>query len=187
VPHPTTVMKLTTRRGSAGVDGFNEALSARPAESKVLRTNRIRADTMVALANTCIRLTRGCWPRRYVGSLRRVSRSLSLQEVQQRFETLHAQHVSQTVVAAKASEPCDRSRCQLGGFEIPILHPPGQATEDLQLVADGGGRVTPLRQPHWATATSGSNRRGFLRVPDMTRLCPGAPCSDTRSLRTRWN
>ena len=47
VPHPTTLMKLTTRCGSAAVDGLNEALLAKAAEAKLLRTNRVRADTTV--------------------------------------------------------------------------------------------------------------------------------------------
>ena len=51
VPHPTTLMKLTTRCGSAAVDGLNEALLAKAAEAKVLRTNRVRADTTVVPAN----------------------------------------------------------------------------------------------------------------------------------------
>ena len=36
-------MKLTTRCGSAAVDGLNEALLAKAAEAKLLRTNRVRA------------------------------------------------------------------------------------------------------------------------------------------------
>ncbi len=51
VPHPTTLMKLTTRCGSAAVDGLNEALLAKAAEAKLLRTHRIRADTTVVSAN----------------------------------------------------------------------------------------------------------------------------------------
>ena len=51
VPHPTTLMKLTTRCGSAAVDGLNEALMAKAAEAKVLRTNRVRVDTTVIAAN----------------------------------------------------------------------------------------------------------------------------------------
>ena len=51
VPHPTTLMKLTTRCGSAAIDGLNEALLAKAAEAKLLRTNRIRADTTVVPAN----------------------------------------------------------------------------------------------------------------------------------------
>jgi len=51
VPHPTTLMKLTTRCGPAAVDGLNEALLAKAAEAKLLRTDRIRADTTVVPAN----------------------------------------------------------------------------------------------------------------------------------------
>src|ERR1700736_1384270 len=53
VPHPTTLMKLTTRCGSAAVDGLNETLLAKAAEQKLLRTNRLRADTTVVPANVC--------------------------------------------------------------------------------------------------------------------------------------
>ena len=51
VPHPTTLMKLTTRCGSVAVDGLNEALLAKAAEAKLLRTSRLRADTTVVPAN----------------------------------------------------------------------------------------------------------------------------------------
>jgi IS5 family transposase len=53
VPHPTTLMKLSTRCGSAAVQGLNEALLAKAAEAKVLRTGRVRADTTVVPANVC--------------------------------------------------------------------------------------------------------------------------------------
>ncbi len=51
VPHPTTLMKITTRCGEAAVAGLNEALLAKAAEAKVLRTNRVRVDTTVVEAN----------------------------------------------------------------------------------------------------------------------------------------
>src|SRR5258708_40300855 len=51
VPHPTTLMKLTTRCGEAAVAGLNEALLARAAGQKMLRTARVRADTTVVGAN----------------------------------------------------------------------------------------------------------------------------------------
>ena len=53
VPHPTTLMKLSTRCGSAAVQGLNEALLTKAAEAKVLRTDRVRADTTVVPANVC--------------------------------------------------------------------------------------------------------------------------------------
>src|ERR687897_209938 len=51
VPHPTTLMKITTRCGEAAVNGLNEALLARAVEARVLKTNRVRADTTVVSAN----------------------------------------------------------------------------------------------------------------------------------------
>ncbi|MGV1050471.1 MAG: ISNCY family transposase [Solirubrobacterales bacterium] len=51
VPHPTTLMKLTSRCGPAAVDGLNEALLAKAADAKLLRTSRLRADTTVVPGN----------------------------------------------------------------------------------------------------------------------------------------
>jgi IS5 family transposase len=51
VPHPTTLMKLTTRCGETAVAGLNEALLAKAAGAKLLRTARVRADTTVIPAN----------------------------------------------------------------------------------------------------------------------------------------
>src|SRR3954449_3959440 len=51
VPHPTTLMKLSTRCGSAAVDGLNEALLAKAAEARLLRCTRIRVDTTVVPSN----------------------------------------------------------------------------------------------------------------------------------------
>lgn len=51
VPHPTTLMKLTTRCGVAAVEGCNEALLAKAAKAKLLRTTRLRADTTVVPAD----------------------------------------------------------------------------------------------------------------------------------------
>src|SRR5215211_1059974 len=50
-PHPTTLMKLTTRCGWAAVEGLNEALLAKAAEAKVLRCSRVRVDTTVVPSN----------------------------------------------------------------------------------------------------------------------------------------
>src|SRR5215204_6181760 len=50
VPHPTTLMKLTTRCGDDAVAGLNEALLVKAAAAKLLRTDRVRADTTVVEA-----------------------------------------------------------------------------------------------------------------------------------------
>jgi transposase, IS5 family len=47
VPHPTTLMKITTRCDEHAVAGLNEALLAKAAAAKLLRTDKVRADTTV--------------------------------------------------------------------------------------------------------------------------------------------
>src|SRR5215472_4676164 len=50
VPHPTTLMKLTSRCGEAAVAGLNEALLVKAATEKLVRTDKVRADTTVVTA-----------------------------------------------------------------------------------------------------------------------------------------
>jgi IS5 family transposase len=47
VPHHSTLKKITTRCGPAAIEALNEALLAKAANNKVLKTNRLRADTTV--------------------------------------------------------------------------------------------------------------------------------------------
>ena len=51
VPHPTTLMKITTRCGHRAVEGLNEALLAKAHDDKLVRLDRVRADTTVVEAN----------------------------------------------------------------------------------------------------------------------------------------
>jgi transposase, IS5 family len=73
VPHPTTLMKLTTRCGEGAVAGLNEALLAKAAEAKLLRTARVRADTTVIPANVAYPTDSGLLARA-VGKLVRTAR-----------------------------------------------------------------------------------------------------------------
>ncbi len=50
VPHATTLMKLTRRCGDTAVAGLNDALLAKAATAKLLRTDKVRADTTVVEA-----------------------------------------------------------------------------------------------------------------------------------------
>lgn len=50
VPHPTTLMKITSRCGDEAVAGLNEALLAKASAAKLLRTDKVRADTTVVAA-----------------------------------------------------------------------------------------------------------------------------------------
>ena len=51
VPHPTTLMKITTRCGEAAIGQLNEVLLAKAHEEKLVRLDRVRADTTVVEAN----------------------------------------------------------------------------------------------------------------------------------------
>jgi IS5 family transposase len=51
VPHPTTLMKITTRCGDTAVTGLNDALLSKAAAAKLLRTDKVRADTTVVEAD----------------------------------------------------------------------------------------------------------------------------------------
>ena len=51
VPHPSTLMKITTRCGTSAVDALNEALLAKAHEERVVHLERVRADTTVVPAN----------------------------------------------------------------------------------------------------------------------------------------
>ena len=48
VPHPTTLMKITTRCGHDAVPALNDTLVAKAVEAKVLRLHKVRADTRSA-------------------------------------------------------------------------------------------------------------------------------------------
>ena len=48
VPHPTTLMKITTRCGSETIKALNDALVKKAADARVLKLDKARADTTVA-------------------------------------------------------------------------------------------------------------------------------------------
>src|SRR5918995_320027 len=51
VPHSTTLMKITSRCGTEAIDGLNEALVAKAHDDKLVRLDKVRADTTVVEAN----------------------------------------------------------------------------------------------------------------------------------------
>ena len=53
VPDHSTLKKTAKRCGPAAVEALNEALLQKAADNKVLKTNRLRADTTVVPANVC--------------------------------------------------------------------------------------------------------------------------------------
>jgi IS5 family transposase len=50
-PHPTTLMKITSRCGESAITQLNEVLLAKAHDDKLVRLDRVRADTTVVAAN----------------------------------------------------------------------------------------------------------------------------------------
>ena len=95
VPHPTTLMKITTRCGAAAVDGLNDALLAKAVEAKVLKTNQVRADTTVVEANVAYPTDSGLLAKgvaRMAKTIRRVKAAglASRTRTRDRTRTVHA-------------------------------------------------------------------------------------------------
>ncbi|MGR6320735.1 ISNCY family transposase [Micromonospora soli] len=51
LPHPTTLMKITTRCGEQAIAALNEQLLATAVEARLVKTGKVRADTTVVPAN----------------------------------------------------------------------------------------------------------------------------------------
>jgi transposase, IS5 family len=51
LPHPSTLMKLTTRCGEQAIAALNEELLGKAVEARVVKTGKVRADTTVVSAN----------------------------------------------------------------------------------------------------------------------------------------
>lgn len=68
VSDPTKLMKLTTRRGTAAVEGCNEALLARPPRPSCCAPAGCGPTQRWCRRTRPTQPTRGCWPRRSGGS-----------------------------------------------------------------------------------------------------------------------
>jgi IS5 family transposase len=161
VPHPTTLMKLTTRCGEAAVAGLNEALWARAAGAKLLRTARVRADTTVIAANVVFPTDAGLLARA-VGKLVRTARRVqaaggatgTVMRDRRRAATRRAREMAATM----------RARARLGREEGTQVI--GRATGDLADLAEAvaAQAAAVLRNGRRAVRHALSGRmRGRLR------------------------
>jgi len=64
VPHPTTLMKITTGCGEQAVAALNDELLAKANEQKLVRSGKVRADTTVVSANVKYPTDSGLLPAR---------------------------------------------------------------------------------------------------------------------------
>src|SRR5437868_3546215 len=131
VPHPTTLMKLTTRCGEAAVAGLNEALLARAAGQKLLRTARVRADTTVISANVAYPTDAGLLAKA-VGKLVRAARRV--QAAGGATGTVMTDRRRAAGRRARAMAATMRARAQLGRDQASRAI--GRATGDLAELAE---------------------------------------------------
>ena len=161
VPHPTTLMKLTTRCGEGAVAGLNEALLVKAAGAKLLRTARVRADTTVIAANVVYPTDAGLLARA-VGKLVRAARRVqaaggatgTVMTDRRRAATRRAREMAATM----------RARAQLGREEGSRAI--GRATGDLADLAEAAAAqaAAVLRNGRRAVRRALSGRmRGRLR------------------------
>jgi transposase, IS5 family len=181
VPHPTTLMKLTTRCGSAAVDGLNEALLAKAAGAKLLRATRLRADTTVVPANVAYPTDCGLLARaiaRIAATGRRVRAAGGARRTRVRDRSRAAGRRAHAIGSALRS----RAAQAAGGRQAAVLRATGElaglagraAAEARRLLANARRalrRAQARAVPGLADAAAG-RRRGALRraVNDLAAL-----------------
>ena len=184
VPHPTTLMKLTTRCGEDAVAGLNEALRARAAGAKLLRTARVRADTTVIAANVAYPTDTGLLARA-VGKLVRAARRVqaaggatgTVMTDRRRAATRRAREMAATM----------RARARLGRDETSRAI--GRATGDLAELAEKAAAqaAAVLRNGRRAVgkALSGRMRGRLRRALDELAVTIGRTATIVAQARTR--
>ena len=161
VPHPTTLMKLTTRCGEGAVAGLNEALLARAAGQKLPRTARVRADTTVIGADVAYPADAGLLAKA-VGKLVRAARRV--QAAGGATGTVMTDRRRAAGRRARAMAATMRARAQLGRDESSRAI--RRVTGDLADLAEGAGAqaAAVLRNGRRAIRCALSGRmRGRLR------------------------
>jgi transposase, IS5 family len=132
VPHPATLMKLTSRCGEAAVAGLNEALWAKAAGQELLRTGRVRADTTVIPANVAFPADARLLARAVAKLVRA---ALRVQAAGRATGTVMTGRRRAAIRRAREMAATMRARAQLGRGEVSAAA--GRMTADLAGLAKG--------------------------------------------------
>ncbi len=185
VPHPTTLMKLTTRCGAAPVDGLNEALLAKAAGRKLLRISRLRADTTVVPANVAYPTDSGLLAkavRRIAATGRRIQAAggAARTRVRDRSRAVGKRsHAIASKLRSRAAQARDDKQAAVGRMTGELARLAGQAAaEARQLLANARRALRRAEAKAAALAAAGlcdpteGRRRGRLRraVNDLAEL-----------------
>jgi IS5 family transposase len=203
VPHPTTLMKITTRCGARAVEGLNEALLAKAVAAKVLKTNKVRADTTVVAANVAYPTDSGLLARgvaRMAKSIRRVKAAglATKTATRDRTRTVHARARS---IAANLRRRTDQAKDEVRKINADLASIAETAAAEARAVvrnarralarSGGSGRARALvdalevtagrveqiaaqtRQRIGGTTPAGATRLVSLHDPDARPIAKG--------------
>lgn len=156
VPHPTTLMKITTRCGTGAVAGLNEALLAKAVAAKVLKTNRVRADTTVVAANVAYPTDSGLLAKgvaRMAATIRRVKAAglATRTQTRDRTRTVHARARS---IGANLRRRTDAAKDEVRAINADMTRIADHAVAEARVVVRNARRA--LRRA--GVRTSGRSR-----------------------------
>jgi IS5 family transposase len=143
VPHPTTLMKITTRCGASAVDGLNEALLAKAASAKVLKTNKVRADTTVVEANVAYPTDSGLLAKgvaRMAKTIRRLKATglASRTKTRDRTRTVHARARS---IGANLRRRTDGAKDEVRAINADLVRVARRAVREARAVVRNARRA----------------------------------------------
>jgi len=184
VPHPTTLMKLTTRCGEAAVAGLNEALLARAAGQKLLRTARVRADTTVIPADVAYPTDSGLLARA-VGKIARTVRRVQAAGGATRTRARDRRRAAARRVREIASKL--RTRAKLGREESSrvIARLTGELADLAETAAAEAAAVLRNGRRALPAALSGRMRGRLRRALDELAVTIGRTATVVAQARSR--
>jgi transposase, IS5 family len=144
VPHPTTLMKITTRCGTSAVDQLNEALIAKAETAKVLKTERVRADTTVVPANVSYPTDSGLLARG-VSKMAKAIRRIQEAGLASRIETTDRTGLVRTCarsIAANLRRRTDEAKDEVKAINAKMVRIAHVAIEEAKRVASNARRAS---------------------------------------------
>jgi transposase, IS5 family len=97
VPHPTTLMKITSRCSERAIADLNDALIAKAAQSRLIKMHKLRADTTVVEANVAYPVDSSLLAKG-IARIAKLTR-------QAKARAWQPEHVCRTVLAERSAEP----------------------------------------------------------------------------------
>jgi transposase, IS5 family len=194
LPHPTTLMKITTRCGEQAIAGLNEQLLATAVQARVVKTGKVRADTTVVSANVDYPTDTGLLARavsRMTRLVRRIKAAGAAPRTAFRDRTCAAGRRVRSIAAQlrlRGAQAHDQAQATIARITGELADLAGRTASDAHAVLRNARRALPRA----AGRSAGRLRRAVdeltviiertHRVIDQarTRLAGGKPDSATR-------